>query len=45
MHIKTKIINDGSNNIVDVIIDNNISDTEKSFQNFSNIWKQLIPLI
>lgn len=40
MHIKTKIINDGSNNIVDVVIDNNISDTERDFQNFSNIWKQ-----
>lgn len=40
MHIKTKIINDNSNNIIDVVIDNDICDTEKDFENFSNIWKQ-----
>ena len=40
MHIKTKIINDNYNTIIDVVIDNDTCDTEKDFENFSNIWKQ-----
>lgn len=40
MQIKTKIINDNSNNVIDVVIDNDKSNTEQDFENFSNIWKQ-----
>mgnify|MGYP001386221791 FL=1 len=37
MHIKTKIIN---GNIIDVVINDDKSNTELDFENFSNIWKQ-----
>ena len=40
MQILTKIINDHSISLIDVIINNNESDTENDFNNFSKIWKQ-----